>query len=38
MDLVSPDDALLLGLLVEPGGPLVRDQLEVAIVSFRQTE
>ena len=38
MDLVSPDDALLFGLLVEPGRPLVRDQLEVGIVSSRLTE
>ena len=32
MDLVSPDDALLFGLLVQPGRPLVRDQLEVEAV------
>ena len=32
MDLVSPDDALLFGLLVKPGRPLVRDQLEVEAV------
>ena len=37
MDLASPNDALLFGLLVEPRGARERDQLEIGIVSFGRT-